>query len=197
MHRDDVDHKLKIMGIWLHGLGMIVVLALVLSGVCFVHGPIERQIADDAARADALQRLLRGEAGVRAEHTRLSKELAAARKEAVELNSRIPDEPREADFLAQVSRLADDVGLQIQDYRPGTIASNHSYSTMQVDLICEGDYASICSFVDRLAELPRFSTVVQLQIEPGDAEEQYATKLTLKLYFGVKGIAHGASASKA
>jgi Tfp pilus assembly protein PilO len=189
MHRDDIDRKLKLLGIGLHALGTLVVLAIVLFTAFVVYSPIDHRVAEYAGRTKELKRLLGGEAQVHAKHTRLSKELAAARKQAIELNSRIPDEPREADFLAQVSQLADQVGLQIQDYRPGTVTSEQNYSTMQVELICQGDYASICSFVDRLAELPRFSTVVQLQIEGKDEQKQYSAKLSLKLYYAVEGQA--------
>jgi len=187
MRQAQQDRELKVLGWGLHGLGVLVTITIVMVAVFAVYRPIDRQAAACARRTHELQKLLRKGAQVRAEHARLSEELALARKQADDLNRRIPDEPREADFLAQVSQLANKVRMQIQDYRPGKVAAEPTYSTMRVDLICQGDYASISDFLDGLSGLPRHSTVARLRIESEQNGQEYSAEMSLKLYFAVGG----------
>lgn len=187
MHQIDPDRKLKTLGWWLHGLGIIVAIAIALSAEFILYRPIDDRTAACAGRIEKLQTLFRDEDQLRTEHTRLCKELAIARKQAATLHARIPDEPRESDFLAQASRLAGEVGLQIQDYRPGKATSRQTHSVMQVDLICKGDCASIAHFLDRLSKLPRHSTISRLEIDAESSQADYATKISVTLYFGVNG----------
>lgn len=173
MNQIDPDRKLKVLWWWLHGLGALVVIAIALFAEFAVFRPIDDRTATNLHEARQLQTFLRDKDKVRAEHARLAKELAVARGQAATLQARIPDEPREAEFLAQASRLADQVGLQIQDYRPSAISSQQSYSTVRVDLTCRGGYASICSFLDQLSKLPRHSTVTHLRIDANHKDPVY------------------------
>jgi len=187
MHQPNRNPTLEVLGWGLHGLGVLVTLAIALAAVFLAYRPIDHQAAAYTRRAHRLQNLLQNGARVRAEHAQLSEELALARKQADDLNRRIPDEPREADFLAQVSQLAAKAGLRIQDYRPGKVTAESTYSAMQVDLICQGEYASICNFLDGLSDLPRHSTTTRLEIESEENRQEYSAKMSLKLYFAVHG----------
>lgn len=187
MHQIDSDRKLNRLGRWLHVLGLLVVLAIAAGAEFLLYRPIAAKASVCARRADKLQALLHNQGQVRAEHTRLGKDLAEARKQAAALEDRIPNEPREAEFLAQLSRLASEVELQIEDYRPNTIVRKPDYSVLQVDLICEGGYASICNFLDRISRLPRHSTVVSLQIDSAGGGRKYPAKISLQLYFAGHG----------
>ena len=187
MKLGDPDQKLKALGWWLHGLGLLVALAIALLTKCIVLARIDDRAAAHLCRADQLQDRLQDADRIRAEHARLVEDLAAARNQSEELKQRIPDEPREADFLAQVSHLADEVGLRIQDYRPGTVSAEPSYSVLQVVLIGEGNYASICSFLDRLPDLARHSIVSRLQITSDNSQEDYVLAMSLQLCFAVQG----------
>ncbi len=187
MYQIDPDRKLKVLWWWLHGLGVLVVTGIALFAEFAVFRPIDDQTAANIHEARQLQTFLRDKDRVRSEHARLAKELAVARGQAATLQARIPDEPREADFLAQASKLAGQIGLQIQDYRPSAISSKQSYSTVRVDLICQGGYASICSFLDRLSKLPRHSTVTRLRIDANRNRPVYSVQISVTLYFVVNG----------
>jgi Tfp pilus assembly protein PilO len=181
------EQKLTALGWWLHGLGLLIALAIGLLTKSLVLAPIDDRAAAHLRRADRLQERLRDADRIRAEHARLVEDLAAARRQSEELKKRIPDEPREADFLAQVTHLADEVGLRIQDYRPGTVSEKTSYSVLQVELIGEGDYASICSFLSRLPGLARHSIVRRLQIVSDNKQKGYLLSMSLQLCFAVQG----------
>jgi Tfp pilus assembly protein PilO len=181
------DQKLKALGWWLHGLGLLIALAIGLLAKSFVLAPIDDRTAAHLRRADRLQDRLRDADRIRAEHARLVEDLAVARRQSEELKKRIPDEPREADFLAQVTHLADEVGLRIRDYRPGTVSEKTSYSVLQVELIGEGDYVSICGFLRRLPGLARHSIVRRLEVASDSKQEGYVLAMSLQLCFAVQG----------
>ena len=67
-----------------------------------------------------------------------TEQLASARAQAARLTDSVPDRPQEAEFLAQVTRLSDEVGLQIQDYRPRERRDRVRYRVLTVDLISAG-----------------------------------------------------------
>ncbi len=183
MNQADPNRKLQRMRWWLHAVGFLVALLILLAGEFFVYRPIDRQADVCAQRVGKLRDLLEDEDRMRQEHARAVDELQAARDLAAMLNKRIPDEPSEADFLAQVSQLANDESLEIQDYRPGTITTKDSYSALCVELICEGDYASLCNFLAGLSKLPRHATVAILEIDSDGKKATYSVTLSLELYF--------------
>jgi Tfp pilus assembly protein PilO len=168
---------------WLHAAGLLVALAILLAAEFFVYRPIDRQVDVCTRHVAKLRGLLEDENRVRQEHAQAVAQLQAARDLAATLNRRIPDEPSEADFLAQVSQLATDECLEIQDYRPGAITTKDSYSALCVELVCEGDYASLCNFLAGLSKLPRHATVAVLEIDSGKGKATYSVKLSLELYF--------------
>ena len=183
MNQADPNRRLQRMRWWLHGAGLLVALVILLAAEFFVFRPIDRRADVCTQRVDKLRDLIEDEGRVRREHTRAVDELQAARDLAAMLNKRIPDEPSEADFLAQVSQLANEHSLKIQDYRPGAITTKDSCSALSVELICEGDYASLCSFLAGLSSLPRHATVALLEIDSDGRKATYSVKLSLELYF--------------
>jgi hypothetical protein len=58
---------------------------------------------------------------------------------------------------------------------------------MEVTLKGTGSFASICSFVDRLAKLRRLSKVKNLTLSAGDDSNNYPMTATLVIYFGLQG----------
>jgi Tfp pilus assembly protein PilO len=182
MHAVDPNRRLRLLGWLLNGLGALAAVAIVLIVQFVVYRPLDAQLAACTRRTEQLEGLLAREEPFRQEHARLSEELSAAREQATLLKDRIPEEPRETEFLAQVSQLAGESGVSIQDYRPGTVTSKGSYSTMRVDLTCEGGHEGICGVVDGLRELPRHSTVVRLEIDSRQPKEHYGMNMCLGLY---------------
>ena len=178
----DPNHKLRVLSWSLHGLGILLACSIGLTAQLVGYRPVDAQAAACSEQTEQLQVVLRDEQRLRAEHARLSRDLASAREQAAELSKRIPDQPQEADFLAQLTQLADAFGLKIQDYRPGVITPRSSYAAMRVDLICEGDYEGICRFLDGISELPRHSTMVRLEINAAPKKQLYSVELSLEVY---------------
>ncbi|MGM0487524.1 MAG: type 4a pilus biogenesis protein PilO [Planctomycetota bacterium] len=110
-------------------------------------------------------------------------ELEKAHAHAQQLRQRIPDDPDEAEFLKQVSRLAAATGLEIRDYRRGSLAVKESYSELQINLTCSARYAELCRFLEALDELPRILTIEKLAISSPDEGDEYPVDLSLSVYF--------------
>lgn len=181
------NRRLRVLSWSMHGLGAALACAIVVAAGLVGYRPLDAQLAACARQTGELEAVLQNRNHIRAEHARLEKELAATRERSAELIQRIPDQPQEADFLAQLSQLADDSSLKIREYRPGVITPKTSYAAMRVDLICEGEYESICKFLDGLAGLPRHSTLVYIEIATSPQKELYSVELSLELYVAMAG----------
>ena len=108
--------------------------------------------------------------------------MAAAEAGAADLQKRVPDEPSEAEFLAQLVQAANQTGFRINDYHPGVVRSGERCSQLQVQLSCQGTYRSICDFLDRLAALPRITQVEKLDVTAAGPDGHPVT-LWLVVYF--------------
>lgn len=133
---------------------------------------------------------------IQAEHALLREHLLAAREQEASLQARIPDDPSEEEFLALASGLATDTGLRIKDYRPGKSRREASCSSLEVQLIGEGNYESICRFVDGLTKLPRLSTIASLHIDATKNHADYLIEISVLLFFDGQQQASDASAKR-
>ena len=178
----DPNRKLRVLSWSMHGLGALVACAIALTAELAGFRPLDAEVAACTRRTVELRAAIGDDERLRAEHARFHQELDTARGQSAELIERIPDQPQEADFLAQLSQLADDSGLKIRDYRPGVLIPKTSYATMKVDLICAADYESLCTFLDGLADLPRHCTVIRLAVDSASPAKPYSVELSLELY---------------
>ena len=176
MYATDSDKKLKRLSWCLQALGMLTAVSILAAAEFVVLRPIDAQIGDCRQRVAESQTFLKDRSSLKAEHRELEEELKLANQEADALQTRIPSEPREAEFLGQVTRLAKEGDLKIKDYRRGQVVKRSSYSTLKVDLICESSYAATCRFLERLRSLPR------LEIDATDWQS-YSVEISVTLFF--------------
>lgn len=186
MMPSEPGRKLRLLGWATHAGGATVALAAACVLQLAAYGPLERRRASCQERSAELDRHLEEADQVRAEHGQLSQALAEMEEQARLCRQRIPEEPREAEFLAQIARAAREVGLQIRDYRPGPPITQGTHTEMEVLLSCEGTHASICGFLEQLPKLPRLSSLVKLEISSPPAGNRYPVNMTLVIYFGAK-----------
>ncbi len=182
----DNEAKLKLYGRAMHAAGIAVCLATCLVTYFFVFRPIVEAANDSAAGSEQLQQLLRSAPRVRTEFAETNHLATEAGRRAAEAEQKLPAQPHEADFLAEISNLAHETGLRIQDYRPGAIKSANSCSQMEIGVVGQGTYESICRFLDGLTRLPRLSTLSRLEIKSQDADGGHVVSLRMMIYFGAK-----------
>lgn len=184
-----VSRSEKKLGTWswlFHCAGLSVAIAECAVILVLVIWPIDNRHAEVQRKTVDLRRILDRELDVRHEHQRLSQSLSAADEKIDGLLNRIPNLPREADFLGQITTLAREVGLEIVDYRPGGTTERGEYQEMIVTLSSEGSYSGLCSFLQRIHHLPRLSRVNELKISPRQDGQTYSLNMTLAIYFAPK-----------
>lgn len=89
----------------------------------------------------------------------LSAEFAAVEDRIDQLNQRIPDEPRTAEFLAHVTQLARDSEVEIRSFQPARAEHHEQYSSVAVQLTAIARYDALCRFLGGLETLPRLSHI--------------------------------------
>lgn len=164
------------------------VLSLVAGGALYqavVSTLIDREKREIAAESVEKEKFLAQAQDVRAEHKALTTRLEQLENNAVNMRQRIPEQPREAEFLKHVTQAADDEGLKILRYERGPIDRKPTHSEFTVRLSCEGDYRAVVGFLDRLAKLPRVATVRSMSLTSG-ATTTYPFDLSLVLYYGAQ-----------
>jgi Tfp pilus assembly protein PilO len=182
MFKRGPSQKLAMLGVGLHALGLAIVLAAAGIGYALVLQPLDARIDELDGRSVELQAALDDAPNVRAKHERLRRALVAMEAGGTGLEKRVPDEPLEAEFLAQAAQAATQSGLQIGDYRPGAVRTSGHCSQMEIQISCQGPYRSICDFLDRLSAIPRLSQVEKLEISAA-GPDGYPVTLWLVVYF--------------
>ena len=188
MSRNNLNSDLKQFDSLLHAAGAIVTIAIAVVLHFALYAPLERRHANIVEHTASLDELLNRASDVRGEHAKLSESLAEIMKRSEALHRRVPKEPREVEFLTQVTEAANDEHFKIRGYLPSTIINKQGYSQMEVTLDGEGTYYSICGFLDRIHRLPRMSSVVKMDIRPVSPTKDYPIKLTLVIYFNLKKV---------
>jgi Tfp pilus assembly protein PilO len=177
---------LRRLGWLIHAGGALCLLAAGVTyhlvSVTYVAGQRERNDGE----IQRLESLLSTTEEIRQTHKRRSEVLARLERDAELMRQRIPDQPQEAEFLRQVTQAATDERLRIIHYDRGQLVVKPTHSEFIIRLQCDGDYASICGFLDRLGSLPRVTTVERMDVTAPSGANRYPFDLTLTLYYAAK-----------
>ena len=168
-----------------------VVVTIAMGGVLLIYyalffRPLALARETDTLRAAHLERLIRSANSTSRKHRELSNSLIDLQRSARDVHNRIPDEPLEAAFLRDITEIAQEVALNIVDYRRGKTSESPTHSKVEIGLKCQGSYKSICEFLDRVAGLSRLSRVQQMTVYTQDGAELYLFDITLLLFYGLK-----------
>ncbi len=141
---------------------------------------------DDLSRRAELMRvkLSQGPA-MRLEHakqTRVYEELLAG---VEELTRRIPDQPREGEFLADLARLAAEQEIAIEDFQRGAASQSKTHSTVTVSVILRGKYRNICGLMEKVSKLPRLAELTEMGVRREVGAADCSVSLTYVLSYGL------------
>jgi Tfp pilus assembly protein PilO len=180
-----IDDETRRFGRLLHYAGVLVTVLCVAAGYSWVHASTIDRIADTSARIEELNLLVQNTPLMREQHRKVSDKLSEVTSRITEVQRRVPRDADAGGFLKQVTKLAGEQQLAIQDFTPEKPVNRSGYAEMQVTLRGAGSYASICTFFDRLSKLKRLSKVKDLTLTAeGDATE-YPLTATLVIYFAL------------
>ncbi len=180
--RDDELRKLRYRA---HAVGLSVVL---LGCAVFYFGlyrPLQLEQTRIEVRQDKQRPLLKRAASVRRQQTELSATLRGLQTRAAAVRQRIPNEPQEAEFLKQLTEIANEYHITVHDFRRGNTQQHEQYSQFTMQLKMEGSYEGICGLLDRMSRLPRIATVEKMEIRHANSAGNHPLDLTLILYYGM------------
>ena len=208
------DDRLSSWNRRLHGAGCCVALVMTAAVYLTICRPLDQQASVLRRQIEGAEATIGEMERTRAQRDALQKRAQAVHDEIRMVLEQIPDSERESDFLAQLTDLADRVGLSILDFRPGATVERRDFSERIVDVAAEGNYASICRFLNELDGLPRLCSVVRMEVRGGGGEStgggaslvslakggqsngtgpMYPVAMKLRIYFGPKRQAAGTS----
>ena len=163
------------------GLGCLV---CVLSGFYFgVFKSIQAGRDSAGMRVEIFKAKLTEASSIRTRYTASQGELERLQESVSEVKQKVPDSPNEGEFLANVSKLASQHEIQIEDFR--RLDSQLETDTPHITIFIEGQgsHQGICNFLESIHHLPRIALLTQLTIDPTIDNELYPIQLKYNLYF--------------
>ena len=159
---------------------------LILGYYGFIHRPIEHRSHDQQSEISQFKIQLKSYTNIYATNHQLKESLQHLRDQIATVHRRLPNAPREANFLSNTTRIAEDEQLNIIDFQRGEITEYDDYSEVKVVIRGQGSYPSVCRFLDRVNKLERLSTVSQMTIDSTSNSEGYPFEVHYALQFGMK-----------
>lgn len=171
---------------WLLHLAGAAVIAVFLTASYFgLTTSFARKMSGQTERIAELEKYLNRAPSIRSKHATLQQALARIKQRVQEIDQRIPDDAREAEFLGQMSETARQTGLAIRDYRRGRNTKTTSHFQLEVRILGEGSYSSICRFLERIHELPRAVAIHKMRISTEKENNVYPVDMTFLLHYHV------------
>lgn len=167
----------------LHASGLFIVLIISLAmsfGLNIFVNCNNTELADRAAK---MQTLLDNKDRLQSEQSQLTASLEKIRRRVASSQKRLPDDAQEEVFLSALTQAADQEGLEIVDYQRLDVAVMETHHQLKVQLTGEGQYRSICGFLDHLRMHPRAMFVEMLSVDTGVNEPDYRMNLTVLLLY--------------
>ncbi|MGL4514581.1 MAG: type 4a pilus biogenesis protein PilO [Lacipirellulaceae bacterium] len=162
--------------------------ALAIGAVAYVglYRPLAGWRIDLDHTSELVRSKLAGAGALRRDHAALVAELDELRARVQRVSDRIPDEANEGAFLADLSRLAREHDVRIQDFRRSTAETHDTHAVMPVAVTAEGTHAGLCAVFAGREDLPRLAPIKRLVIERGALESRYNVQLECSLYYGMR-----------
>ncbi len=168
----------------LHACGLSGAIVIAYVTWMFAIQPMQKQHTELATRIRA-ERLLQSQSDdILARHREIEGQVANFEGSFSHAISRLPETPRESEFLAQITHLARTCQLKIQRYHPREPVNEGTHTALEVQLDASADYAGICQFLDGLRTLARLCRVTRLRVHTGEADAtRLPIEMTLRIYY--------------
>jgi Tfp pilus assembly protein PilO len=124
------------------------------------------------------------EGEVRRHSTDLATRIDATQKAIALAQARLGNTPQESRFVAQLTDLAEQAGLDVSTVRPAAPSVSGSLGVLELQLSCDGSYDSFRSFLMLIDKLPRVSHINGMHVVLADPQkETLRVDLQLQLLF--------------
>lgn len=147
--------------------------------------PLKTWRKDLDRRAELVREKLTQGPALRLEHAKQTQELEELRERVEEVTRRIPDQPREGEFLADLTRLAEQQSVAIEDFQRGAAIETAGYSAVTVSVNLRGSYSDVCLLVEEISKLPRLAELTEMVIRRETETNDRSVSVTYALYYGL------------
>ena len=178
--------RLSTMSCVLHAIGATIAAAILMSGLV---GYQLLRFRYETLQQDyqAAVRLRTQAEAIAADDQQTQAMLVQARAHQQQVHQRVPTLPNEIAFLDQLSAAAQQAGLQIRDYRPGSHSEHPTHHEVELILRAEGSYESLCQFAASLNSLSRMCRIAHLSLSaPPQGKTDMTIELRITLVHGLK-----------
>jgi Tfp pilus assembly protein PilO len=182
---DALDPETRRFGRMLHCAGCVLVLLCGAIGYTLIYEGAESSIAKLATSIQELRLSVQNAPAIRKTHEELTQRLEDLKVGMASLQQHVPRAADAGKFLKDITIIADEEALQISNFQPDKPIGKEGFTEMDVTLTGQGDYKSICVFLDRLSKLSRLSKVKNLNISTSGTEAKLPMSATLVIYFGL------------
>jgi Tfp pilus assembly protein PilO len=168
-----------------HGCGAAIMLAIVALLYRGVYTPMQRDIADRSLQIERVANLHARRDAIARDHRDVKARLAVLTESASQTRARMPQELTAGEFVEQATRLAAELGLEVQQCQTGPPQAHEQHATIEVSCRMVGSFASTCRFLAAIDQLPQISKVWRLEVTGAPASAGYPVQVTFQLYYQV------------
>jgi Tfp pilus assembly protein PilO len=168
-----------------HGVGAAITLALAALLYRGVYAPMHEEIGERTMRIARVSKLHAQGDAIALEHQNVKSRLAVLTNAAAQTRARMPREHSAGEFVEQATRLAAELGLEVEQCQTGPPQKHEQHATIEVSCRLAGSYASICRFFAAIDQLPQIAKVWRLDLNGATASSGYPVQVTFQLYYQV------------
>lgn len=134
----------------------------------FVYAPMTQENIKLRQREEMLKRLEGSRERVRSRNRAIQKSIDALKPGDRELAARLPAAPRDDELLKQLSRLAKQSEVHLQDFQPGGRATFGDLNSTIVKLHLRCDYEKLCRFIAAVEKMKRLTRLADVKVHVAD-----------------------------
>jgi len=169
----------------LHVVAAVIAVAVASLACATLNQPLKTWRRDLDRRAELVREKLTQGPTLRLEHAKQTQELEELHARVEEVTRRIPDQPREGEFLADLTRLAEEQSVAIEDFQRGAAIETAGYSAVTVSVRLRGGYRGVCQLVEEISKLPRLAELTEMVIRRETDTNDRSVSVTYALYYGL------------
>ncbi len=165
-------------------IGGGLVFGIIAATVWIVFVPLAETRTNLVTEIDAHQAVLAQTDSIQKNFEYMTGRMQDQHRQLQQLTGMVPERPSESEFLAQLSDLAKEAGVQLLQFEPQSSFERDSYREISIRCSAQAPYAALCQFLHELNSLPRLTDVTRLIIRQSQQSED-STLLSMELEISI------------
>jgi Tfp pilus assembly protein PilO len=155
--------------------GLSALLVMVCSSLAFGVYPLYRRGNASMAESTSLRKELSQLDGLSKTLAQVENDRKITEVRLVEAESRLPNSKAMDQFMQQLAKVAEDVGLQVDGISPKTLKDSGDYRAMPVEISGTGDWSTCYRFLTGLRTMNRLTRLDELVLELDKNDRAFAS----------------------